>query len=155
MPSLAPAEITLRTPVKATAGVRADVLFAKNTPACRSRTTPALPRKPRPLSRRIATRACAGAKQNARRWYGDLPAAVFTRLQCCLPGTCRAPCYRLLIGVPRQGTSGRVAPAGFEPAFTAPEAAVAVFQITAVDLGCLDYRQPVKRRSFRVSSGSC
>jgi len=74
--SLAPAGITLRTPVKVTAGVRTDLLSAKNTPTCRSRTTPALPRKPWPLSRRIATRACAGAKQNARRWYGDLPAAV-------------------------------------------------------------------------------
>ena len=62
--------------------------------------------------------------------------------------------YRLLIGVPRQGIPGSPR-AVFEPALTSPEAAVATFRITAVDLGCLDYRQPVKRRSFRVSSGSC
>jgi hypothetical protein len=61
-----------------------------------------------------------------------------------------APRYRLLIGVP-----SRVSRAGLEPAHTAPEAVVAIFRITAVDLVCLDYRQPVKRRSFRVSSGSC
>jgi hypothetical protein len=28
-------------------------------------------------------------------------------------------------------------------ALTVPEAAVAIFRITAVDLGCLDYHQPV------------
>lgn len=63
-----------------------------------------------------------------------------------LPGTPLTTAHR---GA-QQGT-----PAGFETAHTAPEAAIAIFRITAVDLGCLDYRQPVKRRSFRVSSGSC
>ena len=56
-----------------TASVRTNLLFTKNTPACRSRTMPALPRKPWPLLRRTTTRVCAGAKQNVCRWYGDLP----------------------------------------------------------------------------------
>src|SRR6201986_2322892 len=41
----APAGITLRTPVKATASGRTNLLVTKNAPACRSRTVPALSRQ--------------------------------------------------------------------------------------------------------------
>ena len=150
MLSLAPAGITLRTPVKVTAGVRTGLLSAKNMPACRSRTVPALPRKPRPLvTPHRNSRVCRNEAERAQTVWRSSCRGVYEAVT--LPaGICRAPRYRLLIGVPR-----RVSRAVFEPAHTAPEAVVAIFRITAVDLGWLDDRQPVKRRSFRVSSGSC
>jgi hypothetical protein len=83
-------------------------------PACRSRTVPALPRKPRPLvTPHRNSRVCRNEAERAQTVWRSSCRGVYEAVT--LPaGICRAPRYRLLIGVPR-----RVSRAVFEPSLTA------------------------------------
>ena len=74
------AEVTPRALPKVRGNVRTNLLFRRNSPACRSPTMPLVPPASLGPDHSTVTRACAGARQNACRWYGDL-----------LDNVCRSP----------------------------------------------------------------
>ena len=67
------AEVTPRALLKVRGNVRTNLLFRRNAPTCRSPTMPLVPPASLGPDHSTVTRACAGARQNACRWYGDLP----------------------------------------------------------------------------------